>query len=416
MYKDKPSKKLLYTTRGSKWLNQFDYGDQENASKLVQYLTLVSHNEFERNLLKFVEDNINNIGGTVALFAVREVDTNQTFFNQAKSSSKGEVCLDSLSRGNNHGSEARVAAMIRNLCRESSSTILNHPTIEKIRKMKCNEIIFLDDFIGSGNRVFEFLTSFWRHPTIASWLSLKYLKFRVLSYSGTEKGTKTVSRHRSNPKVSTCYPCPTIESMLCTKTQRDAVIELCRKYGEKSHKNKNMWFGYRQTKGTLIFEHGCPNNVPSILWGRYNTKESWYPLFPKRTVSSEEGSIFPHEIIRGDPISLLLSVGQKRLAKSGAFNYTDEEGEIILLVLALLAKRQYRISTLSYATALNKKDCEKILDRCLRWGLITQTRRLTKKGYSELQAARKTKLPPTKSMAIGDDYYYPMQLRVTTSG
>lgn len=411
MDKYETSKNLLYTVRGTEWLKQFDYVDRENASKLAQCLTLVSHIEFERNIIKHILEALKEVQGTVALFAVREIDTGKTFFEQAVFFSENKTCLDALNRGNDHGSEARIASIIRNLCKLKPHKILNHPTIENMRAKKCDEIIFVDDFIGSGNRVIEFLNSFWSETTIVSWKSFKYLKFKVLTYSGTDVGIKSVSNHRAAPIISIYRNCPTIDTMPWGKPQRDSVIELCWKYGKKSHKKSIWWLGYKETKVILIFEHGCPNNVPSILWGSYDSELDWQPLFPNRVVTSEESSVFPPEIVRGDPISVLLSVGQKKLALSGAFNYTDEQGKIALIILALLAKGQRRISTLSYVTALNNVECEKILERFLGWGLISQTRRLTKKGYKELNAAIKSKIDNPKYLDLGSDYYYPQQLR-----
>ncbi|NTU74454.1 hypothetical protein HGB07_10100, partial [Candidatus Roizmanbacteria bacterium] len=217
---------MLYTDRGVKWLSQFDHEDRENASKLVTGLTLISHNEFERNLLTLIEIEVNAVKGKVALFAVREVEKDISFFKQAMTLTNNGPTLDSLNRGNDHGSEARVASMIRNFCKQSSGKALNHPSLEEIKAEKCNEIIFIDDFIGSGQRVLDYLASFWSERTIVSWVSFKYLKFRVISYSGIEEGVKNIEKHKSNPVISFYRSCPTIDLMPWVKVKRDAVIEL----------------------------------------------------------------------------------------------------------------------------------------------------------------------------------------------
>lgn len=45
------ARKLIYTEQGKKWLSQFDVLDQDIASLIANKLTLISHNEFERNLV-----------------------------------------------------------------------------------------------------------------------------------------------------------------------------------------------------------------------------------------------------------------------------------------------------------------------------------------------------------------------------
>lgn len=148
--------RLLSTARGRQWLSQFELADQEIARKAVRSLTLVSHNEFERNLISLVEKHAAEENGLVALFAVREICPDAPFFVQ----STRDGVVDALSSGVDHGSEARIATIIRNLCKSAPDKFMNHPTIEEMRSRKCGAIFFLDDFIGSGDRVVDFCKAF----------------------------------------------------------------------------------------------------------------------------------------------------------------------------------------------------------------------------------------------------------------
>lgn len=408
------NKSLIYTERCSEWLKQFEYGDKECASKFVRCLTLVSHNEFERNILCAVEKLIGDSNGTVALYPIREVEPNKSYFEQSENIKNGRTFQDALNRGSDHGSEAIVASLIRGVCRRFIGKAFNCPTLAEMRGHECREIIFIDDFVGSGDRCVKYINSFLLDKSILSWLSYKYLKIKVILYSGTELGINKVLKHKSKPDVVFYRHCPTIDSMPWAKSQKKAVVDICYKYGRYSHKNNKMCLGYHEAKAMLVFEHGCPNNVPSILWGSVGGK--WCSLFPYRSVAASEGSIFPSEIVRGDPVSLLLLAGQERLAKSCALSYAGEDGANILLILALLAKRQHNNATLSYAMSLNREDCEKLVERCIEMGLISQTRRLTDKGYKELQAARKMRIYHDVRLDIGQDYYYPTKLRSATYG
>jgi len=383
MTKNLDPSNLCLTERGTQWLNQFKPEDKETAERLVSHLTLVSHSEFLRSIQKLIETEIGSNKDVVAIYVVRELEGQTNFFS--------EVCdknghVQALSNGNDHGSEASIANLIRNLCK-TEQRLLNHPNLDKMRQKKCRTIILVDDFIGSGNRMQSFLHAFWRHASIKSWHSLKYIKFIVVAYSGMEAGIKIVKSHKINADVILERECPSFKDMPWKPKYKKEAIELCREYGKKTCK-KDLPLGYKNTMGSMVFEHGCPNNVPSMFWA---DNKKWHALFPHRSLLSNEMSVFPQEITRQDSKLTLLNAGQKKIADSDSLSRRGEAGETVLLILALIAQGQRKQSTLSYATGLNKKDCARIVDRCIKWGFITQTKRLTSKGSAELQAAKRFK-------------------------
>lgn len=403
------AKKLIHTDRAQKWLAQFDIQDRELAEKVAESLILISHSEFERNLINLIEENAKYINGTIALYSIREINPSASFFVQA--GADGESTVNALSSGSDHGSEARVAAIIRNLCKQQKN-FLNHPSIDEMRLNKCRSIFFIDDFIGSGERVREFIKSFRLDRTISSWYSLKYIDFRVLTYSGTEKGISFVQRHKPFPAVHIYKGCPSFHDMPWRKNLRVAVYNLCERYGKKTSKGW-WWDGYGQAMASMVFEHGCPDNAPVILWAPDDKHKPWFPLFDDRTIGSTEKSVFPPEIVRGDAKTTLIDVGQKKLADAGALARRGLAGQNILIILALISKGQYRQIALSYATGLSEEDCRRILELCIKWGYITKSRRITKKGIAEIKAAKKVKIFTPRKIDLGSDNYYPSQLRET---
>ena len=124
--------------------------------------------------------------------------------------------------------------------------------------------------------------------------------------------------------------------------------------------------------------------------------------------------MFPPEIIRGDHIQILVDAGQKKLAGSGALLRRGFAGQMILIILALIAKGQRKRSTLSFSTGLNVDDCERAIQVCIKWKFITVQRRITAKGLAELNAAKKLKMEQSRILDKGSDYYYPKQLREAT--
>lgn len=418
-------RKLIYTKQGERWLSQFDALDQETAKLLLNSLTLVSHTEFRRNLEALILDVSTNVAGPVALYAVRELKKEPNkcqlfsnhvvpFFDQVIKSNNGKN-VNSIGISSDQGSEAIVAQIIRQLSKANPEKILNHPSKEELRVQRCDSLIFIDDYIGSGQRVSDFIDAFWRDRTIASWLSSKHIKIQVIAYSATAKGLRHLEFLKASPELIIYRDSATFTTLPIKVERKDALLKLCEKYGRKALKGrKHFWWGYQKSMSSLVFEHGCPNNTPAILWDPDDKKGKWVGVFPNRTVDTTTASVFPPEIVCGNTIQTLHDVGQTRLAMSGALMRRGAVGALILVVLGLIAKGQRKRSTICYATGLNSKDCELLLSKCIKWKFLTPERRITPRGLSELSAAKQTSFSPKGYLAVGSDYYYPRQLRATT--
>ena len=420
MNSDINAKNLIHTKQGQDWLYQFEPIDRQSAILLANNLTLVSHMEFERNLSAKITGVVSGITGSVGFFSVRELKKGNgkplPFYSQAiVSEDEKSKSVNALSPSADQGSEAKVAHIIRQICRSDPQKHLNHPTIEPLRESKSDAIIFVDDFIGSGSRVRDFLDSFWLEKTILSWLSGKHISFHVIAYSGTESGISYVKKHKSKPYVHIFRDAPRFDTFAWDKERKNQIKKLCQKYGHIANKKrKNMWLGYKEGMAAIIFEHGCPNNTPAILWEPDFKGSGWKGLFPNRTVSSSIASVFPPEVVRGDHVQILVDAGQKKLANSGALLRRGPAGQMILIILALIAKGQRKRSTLSFATGLDVENCERAIQACIKWKFITVQRRITAKGLAELNAARKLKLRQPRTLDKGSNYYYPKQLREAT--
>jgi hypothetical protein len=205
--------------------------------------------------------------------------------------------------------------------------------------------------------------------------------------------------------------CPTIRSLPWAQQLKSKVENLCESYGARTSEG---WYplGYKNSGATLVFEHGCPDNVSPILWASSTPECPWQALFPARSVLSPEDSAFPPEIIRRDPLTLLVEAGQKRLAEQiqrPVFISRDT-----LLVLAYAAKGIRRTSALSFATGMDKDSCEDLVQSCVSWGFLTTRLRLTRSGLAEIEAARRNHPKLSQVASIGEDVYYPVMLRKAT--
>jgi hypothetical protein len=400
---------LQLTPRGEAWLRQFDIADLEDAKKLLSALTLVSHSEFERSLTALIMQVADSAGGPIALFATREIDATTPLFENDAS------CPDAVSGGSDLGSEARVAAIIRNLSRAEPEKYLNHPSVQEMRLAKCRALVCVDDFIGSGERTREFLQAIWKNRSIRSWKSMGIVALHAVAYSATEAGKLLVESMKGKIQVTIERDCPTLGALPWKNVMRKRIDRLLKIYATRTAYPHDP-LGYNNTGAALVFEHGCPDNCPVVFWAPAAPNAAWTSLFPNRSVVHSEKSAFPPEIARRDPVVTMIDVGQKRLAASGALSRRGPIGNVILTVLALAAKGIRTRSALSHATGVSALNCGRILDLCVGWKFLNPRLRLTKAGLAELNYAKSFVPGQGEVPMIGENEYYPKQLRGSVDG
>ncbi|MHC1944490.1 hypothetical protein IF803_08905 [Bradyrhizobium sp. UFLA06-06] len=400
---------LKFTPRGKAWLNQFDVADVQHAEKALAALTLVSHTEFERSLSALIDRIASSFRSPVALFATREVDPAAPLFVNRTTR---PAAVDAA---NDLGSEARVAAIIRNLARAEPNKFLNHPSIEEMRLAKCPALICVDDFIGSGHRTSEYVNAIWKNKTIRSWTSFGWLRFHAVAYSATEGGRSLVESTKAKVQVTIERECPTFNALPWQSSLRKTIDRVFYKYAARTTYPFDPR-GYDNTGATLVFEHGCPDNCPVIFWASSAATSIWEPLFPKRSVLPPEASAFPAGIPQRDPTATMIDVGQKKLAGSGALSRRGPIGIAVLTVMALAARGVRTRSALSHATSISARDCTRILELCVDWKFLTPKLRPTKAGLAELSYAKSLLPTYEKIPMIGENEYYPKQLRRPVHG
>lgn len=404
--------RLPNTGNGKSWLGQFDAVDQETAARLLGALTLVSHSAFERAISTLILQEAEKVDGPVALYATREVKGIVNYWDAMANPEDPLAPFDPVARGPDLGSEARIAAIIRNLCKTAPAKLRNHPSLETIKATRASAIIVVDDIIGSGQRTADFLNAMWVPKNIKSWHSRHQIKFVSLAYSATEMGMEKVQGLRCDPEVVIERDCPTLGEIPWHHETGEAITELCRRYGRLTSK-RGMSLGYKNTMAALIFEHGCPNNAPAILWAPITARHSkWVPLFPDRAVLPEQASAFPLDIMARDPIALLTDLaGEDELELPPAILGDSPLGTTTVTILALVEKGIRSRNALSYATGYAAQECAALLDRCMARGYLTAAVRLTSLGRAELKQAAEAKDAPNRLPPRGKDVYYPKQLR-----
>lgn len=402
------AQRLPETAHGQDWIDQFDKADHELARQLLEALVLVSGTEFERQLAVCLSETALKATGPTAFFAVREwPDPSNPYLDEDEDA-------DAVGPGGDIGSEGRVAATIRGLCRTNPSKFLNHPSIRQMYDARCRLVVLVDDFVGSGDRVAEFYAALWAHPTIKSWHSLGLIRFVLIAYSATNRGERRVTK-LLNREPKLVRGCPTFQDLPVARPERSILLAGLRKYAKRTEFPENP-LGYGDTGAALVFEHGCPDNVPVIFWAAAKIGQVWKPLFPARSVLIGDTSAFPPELTIPSASAVMQSVGQTLLAKSGALSRRGPIGEIILVLLGLISKRIRKRSALAHASGLTIKECTAVIERCISWKFLTPALRLTDRGTAELQYARRIGGKSTTLPILGSDDYYPRQLRGSGNG
>ena len=393
---------LSESPEAKQWLEQFSERDRSSARLLLDSLTLVSRDEtmrvLEQTLVDFVEAVF--LHDPISLVAVRKtLSKEESYFSLHTKHEKPKL----VTNRSFPGSEALIANLFKNLVRLDRNKFLDHANLVRLKNKKCRRIIFVDDVIGSGDRVSGFIKLYTRHPTIRSWLSYGLIRIFVIAYSGTELGVRRVKALKYVSAVRVGKSCPTFDDASWSDKERDAVESLCRMY---SPRDQNP-LGHKETGGLLVFEHSVPNNTPPILWAN---EGGWRPLFPDRTVPSRLTAYFGRPPSDEELRNRLARLGQTQLARGEWLNVADPQIRKVILVLSSL-QRSRSTRALLQMTGLSLPDLEAIISLCEQQKLLLPSRRLTKRGHQTLEHARSIGGRTKPAVATNPSFYYPDSLR-----
>lgn len=417
--------KLSDLDEAKKWISQFEACDRNIISQWLDDLRLVTSKEFREKLNDIVTKTTDSLvgGGPVALFVEREVKlhlgVSQRAFDEKKTlnSRTGSKAMRAFGKSPKLklvqpqrtvspelGSEGIIGTLLTQLKRNSPNKFYLNPGPDLIRKHHIKEAFLVTDFIGSGKRTCQLLDAFWRHGTIKSWISLGLFRLRVISYGATVEGSGKVLSHPSKPALSYVTPCPAIDTEY---SERDAksLKELFIKYDPiQKHPVDSLGFGGHAAM--MVFAHGCPNNLPRIL---YKNSRKWEPLFYGRSNLLEEQdkpADFEADARRFERL------GHGAQARELADAAWTREGMENLLVLAAIKGKKRFTEAIAIATGLDIANVHSSIDRLEQLGWITPKRILTTEGYQNLSSAKTFRLRGEKPTAVLEDsMYYPRLLR-----
>jgi hypothetical protein len=284
------------------WLSQFLPQDQLVACNLLDELIYIPTDHVVSDLKGAVELILEQYE-SAAIYPIRELfSEDESYFSLTDA-----TVPPTMQHGQAvQGSEAFVSNLITRLNRSSKAKVILEgvgigkykiqasPSISTIRDKKIKTLILIDDLIGSGDRTRDFLEAVYKHPSIRSWVSGKYLKIIVVAFMATNQGQKCVEKWCKKEIKATLLvinECPTFHNLPNT----EAIFDLCIRY---ANNKERIPLGYDNTAVRVIFGHSAPNNIPAILHRKvdnYKAKSttlrgrlsSWTPLFPSRDVPEQ---------------------------------------------------------------------------------------------------------------------------------
>jgi hypothetical protein len=385
------------------WRDQFDQQDRGLAARLAELLHVVSADEFGRSMERLVQQVAVTFKGPVALVPVRALRPGAAYYRPARSRwGRAQV----LSPSRLPGSEAICARLATNLVRASGGTLVAGHSLARLREVRSRAILLLEDVVGSGDRIIGFLDALYRSTTIKSWMSLEYIRPIVVTYAATDQGLHALANRWPQIEVRYVRRAPTLMNSNTDKTERSALADLCVRYAIRAGK-RDMALGYQDSASLLVFAHGCPNNVPAIVWHR---SRRWAPLFPSRGVPARAAAELAPQNPARAVRNALRRLGEFHAAEALPVPRLSPRATNAILVLMAVSRHLRRADIISDATELPVPTCEDMLDDLHAWGLITRHRYLTARGSSELRAVRRRRAAVEKP-DFHDALYYPRSLR-----
>ena len=284
------------------WLNQFPANDRAVASNLLlklKFVTRDAYSEWLKSALSGLTE------AQCALYAVRKFNKQE---ERRLWSSTGEM----VNRPDaSLGSEDLVRSVIAGLIKSDNARFLDHPSLNNLRDRRVHEVALIDDSIGSGKRVSDYIKIMFSNATFLSWWSFGWTRLDIVAFARTNEAQKMIIDHapgsdhpiRKHPKSrklnflsESIYQINQLEARWGSGFQR--IIDLC---ASQKKIPKDRRFGFRGTMANTVFYHSVPNNIPGVLW---YASEGWVPLFPRRSVPEWlptllEGAISPTLISKG---------------------------------------------------------------------------------------------------------------------
>ena len=355
------------------WLTQFSVDDRLTVKSMLSRLEFISRKEYSVWLTKALSlySDLNH----VAIYSVRKFREEEKCLWQEDGKTQPRPA-------STQGSEDFVSSIISNANRQHDNCFLDNPSLPDLRKYRVRDIILVDDSIGSGKRISDFIRMMTNSKTFLSWWSFGFIMFHIVSYARTIQSERFIQTHlvgsdhgKRKYRVSSklefnSYVVYDVENKQGRWGDNSQSIQSLCISNKKIEKRFRQGFG--EVMGNIIFYHSVPNNVPGILFQR---SDKWRPLFP--------GRVLPEWLIT-------LLENQDSLSQSvGVITRSFPLSNDLIRLLQLVKTGVRKEKSLAYQLECDIQIVQRLINSALSLGLIIPNIRLTKAGKDLLLARKK---------------------------
>jgi hypothetical protein len=376
------------------WLDQFDVADKYLAEHMLRKMRYVGFEEVEHWLQQELSELISDIEKAagqkeaIAIFPVAKPFIHE--FNRDKE----------LKPAND--SSGRIAHSLKNIERRLPNHIELTPRLESMRARKVRHIIFVDDFIGTGDR---FIKSWQQHVSrsVKSWCSHGWCTIWVLAFAGHEAGVKRIIKRISTIDQARVRINLSINKSFISDSAN--FLSLLHKYGQRFYEG-SAGLGYGKLLSPIVFQYGCPNNAPSIFWSNgQRVKNKWRPLFPGRSVPNDLYPLFKLDLSESSSPEEIWMAGNYELAVELIDRLNHFHGEHQLLVVLALLEKNKAVDKIRNLMVMSDVEFQSILSELLKYGLVNDQHKVTGFGKDILKRSAKSAKANAKCYDANSNFY-----------
>lgn len=401
------------------WLAQFyTPKDRALAVQLLNQLKLVSTREFEAGIELLLTNLQNKLQAPIAVYPISSptsddiIGYDQFMGGISKNDSSKSI---EIGRRKKFGSEDRVGHVLTKLQErfkrgEGASNIECQPTLMHLKTQGIRHIVLVDDVSGSGKRI----TDYWKKTvplSIKSLLSLKRCELWIVLYAITPTAKVALKKLMPNFPLSD-HLITFLPEFDQYRLLTEDLHSLCTTYAKRIG-IESAGLGFRKGICPVVFEHGCPNNLPGILWWNKRPRV-WKSLFPNGSIPFEMRSYFDDDgTERG--IEALWKANQPKLAFSllNSLEHTSPltSDQRMLLMLLGLSLRGIPEEGLASRLFLSADKFNKLLIHAINMKLYDKaSARVTPMGRQFVTLFReRVNHHSSKIFGINPEDYYPDQ-------
>lgn len=363
--------KLKYSTyikEVTKWLENFEESEAFIALDFLFYLEYITTSELQNRLEEQLIAIEKNFGNTA----------NYLFCSYAKYPKSNDLVLYLLSK----------CPTFKKFALENRAKIVN--PLESSNLQEVDTVIYVDDFIGSGNS----FTEWYKEKEILKKIhqkSILHERQAILAAIVMEEGKELLQIKFPDIKIYAELRSKAFcenRSPFNLTNNREQLRMIASKYGKLISKNP---LGYDNSQSLVAFEYGTPNNSLPIIWSESN----WHPIFPrfgnsriKKASAIKSEAAFFIGIMNKLNIKFENNINVNIKGEEVKLSKRDDHSILVYLIL-----RDKHFSNLSICQiiGITIRELDKICEKALMKKLIDKKGDLNMNGIEFLKILKRNK-------------------------